>query len=436
MNLKMRVAIRGAVIVFSLSFFLGGVCAAETMTWEGCVFEAVQNHPDLISSAEKLKQAQADKLITQSAVLPQISSTLNGSRSRSGSTAKNATTGVSSSSISESYSYGLTGKQLLFDGFKASSDIAAASETIKASQYDYAVTSSNVRLDLRTAFVGLLRVQELIVITEDIASRRRQNLKLVKLRYQAGREHEGSLLTAEADLAQAEFEVTQAERGLALAQRQLMKELGREKFTSVKVAGDFTVDDADRKRPDFERLADNTPFLRELIAKKEAARLGVKSAKADFFPQVYLNGSLGQSSSTWPPDEEQWSAGVSLSFPLFEGGSRIAKVSKADSELNQARADERSGRDGVIFTLEETWTEFQNSLDKISVQRKYLEAFKKRAKIANAQYSTGLISFDDWIIIEDNLVDAKKSFLDSQANMLVAEANWVQARGGVLEYEN
>jgi len=43
------------------------------------------------------------------------------------------------------------------------------------------------------------------------------------------------------------------------------------------------------------------------------------------------------------------------------------------------------------------------------------------------------VSFDTWIIIEDDLVKAKKSFLNVQAEALVADAYWVQAKGGTLE---
>ena len=423
--------INGALIIIFLGCSLSNAWGAEpVMTWDECVREALQNQPELISAQEKIKQYRADKFTAESWALPQISADLSGKKSSATSESDVKTT-------TKNYSYGLTGKQLLFDGFKTLNDIGAASATVRSAEYDYEVTSSDVRLNLRTAFVGLLKAQELVSITEDIAARRKQNLELVKLRYQAGREHQGSLLTAEADLAQAEFEVKQAKRNVALAQRQLIKELGRRKFSPLEVKGGFTPENKDRTRPDFEAIAENTPFLKELIAKKEAVRLGLKSAKADFFPQVYLNGSLGQSSSEWPVEGgEQWSAGVSLSFPLFEGGSRIAKVSKARAELNQAQADERSGRDSVIYSLEDAWTQFQDAMDKISVQKKYLEAAEERAKIANAQYSTGLISFDDWIIIEDNLVSSKKSFLDSQANMLVSEAGWIQAKGGMLEYDD
>lgn len=412
-------------IIFLILFFISKcVEAEEIFNWEDCIKEAKKNHPDLIASQEKLNQARANKGIARSNLLPQISSSLSGKTSK-------ATTG----DTADKYSYDITGKQLLFDGLKTPYDITSAQEFVKSAQYNYEVTSSNVRLRLRSAFVELLRAQVLLGITGDISSRRKQNLELVKLRYEAGREHKGSLLTAQADLAQAEFEVAQAKRNVSLAQRRLTKELGRKEFTPIEVKGDFEITDNNGEKPNFENLADNVPFLKELIAKKETARFSLKSAKADFFPQVYLNTSAGKTASDWPPDKEEWSAGVSLSFPIFEGGSRIAEVSKAKAELNQAQADEQSGRDSVILTLEETWKDFQDAIDTVSVKKKFVEAVQERAKIASAQYSTGLITFDDWIIIEDNLVNSKKAHLDAQANLLVAEANWIQAKGGTLDYD-
>lgn len=421
-------------ILLCLHFIVCNAYAEEALTWQDCVREAVRHHPDLMSSGEKIKQSRADKAITRSGLLPQISSDLN--RTRSGAKYKNEMTGHTTSTLNDTYSYGISGKQLLFDGFKTYNDVRSASETVQAYLYDYEVTSSDVRLNLRTAFAGLLRAQALVSITENIALRRKQNLQLVQLRYEGGREHRGSLLTAEADLAQAELDVTQAYRNVDVAQSQLSRELGRRTFTPVKVTGSFEVSDTHRNKPDFEKFSEQSPFLNEVISRKEAARYGLKSVKGDFFPQVYLSGSLGRSSSYWPPDGDQWSAGVSVSFPLFQGGSRIAKVSRAKAVLSQAESDERSAHDSVVFTLENTWTQFQNAVDGISVQRKFLQAAEERAKIANAQYSTGLISFDDWIIIENNLVSAQKAFLDSQANMMIAEANWVQAKGGILENEN
>ena len=199
------------------------------------------------------------------------------------------------------------------------------------------------------------------------------------------------------------------------------------------MSGGFRIQYLDRERPDFENLTEYHPFLLGISAQREAARLGIKSARADFIPQVYVDANAGRIGSEWPPDEDEWSVGVGLSFPLFRGGRRIGEVSRNKALFKQAQADEQSSRDSIILSLEDTWTRLQDAIDRVKVQRKFLAAAEERAKITEAQYSTGLNSFDNWTIIEDDLVRAKKSFLDAQANALYAEANWNQAKGENIE---
>jgi outer membrane protein TolC len=412
------------IITLSSGFVLNNVSAEFVLTWEECVKEAKKNHPGLISAGEKLKQTQVNKVITASSALPQISSSVSEKSSK-----------TSSGGQSDTYSYTVTGRQLLFDGFKTASDVKAALKNIDAAEYRYRIVSSNVRLRLRSAFVASLKARESLTITKFISDRRKQNVDLVKLRYKAGREHKGSLLTAEANLAEALFEVKQAKRKISLSQRRMSKELGRKKLIPFKVKGNLDITNLEKKKPDFENLAKNVPVLKEFIVLKEAARFGVKSARADFFPQIYLNASAGKSDSDWPPDEGQWSAGISLSLPLFEGKRRRANMAKAKSALKQAEAEEQSGFDSVILTLEETWINFQDAIDKVAVQKKFLKAAEERAEIAQAQYSTGLVSFDNWTIIEDALVRAKKFFLEARAAALIAEAKWIQAKGETLDYD-
>lgn len=396
--------------------------AAQDLTWEDCVGLVLKNQPALISSREKLKQAKDAKTIIGSGLFPQISGSAGAQKSKA--------EGFDSQ---QSYSYGLSGRQLLFDGAKTMWDKAAANENVKNAQYNYAVTSSNIRLNLRLAFVNLLKAQELITITQDIAARRRQNLDLITLRYQAGREHKGSSMTAQADMAEAEFEVAQAKRNLQLAQRQLVKAIGLPAYVPIQVSGSFQVTGAMEAEPNFENLAAASPLLQSLMAQREAARYGLSSAQSNYLPQIFASGSINRSADNWPPDQKQWSLGVNLSLPIFSGGSQVASTARARSAYDQAKADERGGRDSVILTLVQAWTDYQDAAEKVAVQEKFLAAAQERSKISESQYSIGLITFDNWIIIEDDLINTKKNYLNTQANALLAEASWRQAKGETLD---
>ena len=417
-----------AVFLSAILFLFSGHVQGESLTWLDCVGEALKNNPDLVSASESVRQSEASVAANRSKMFPSLSGSLSGERS-----------GGDESDMSDSFAYGVSARQLLYDGGKSLSDTRSSSERLSASRFRYDVTSAGVRLSLRSAFVDLLKAQRQVTIAEDILSRRKQSTKLIRLSYEGGREHRGSLMTAEAKEAQAEFDLAQARRNVEMAQSKLRELLGRPALSGMDdlaVKGRFEPSVQEKDKPDFVKLAESTPLVNELISQSNAARLGVKSSKADFYPSVYASAGASRSASDWPPEKDQWNAGVSMSLPIFEGGSRVADVSRAKSVARQAESDEKGGRLSASAVLREKWIRMQNAIEKISVREKFLDASRERARISEVQYSSGLLGFDSWIIIEDDFVLAEQSFLDAQAGALTAEAEWVNAKGGTLENES
>ena len=397
--------------------------AEESVSWEQCVSEAKRAHPDLYSAEALLQQAEADKQVTGGSLLPQLSLSV--------SSLKNGTSGLGSSALS---SYTLSAQQLLYDGGKTSNQIASNAEAIKAAQYNYDAVSANVRFALRSAFIQLLKAQDLVGLAGEIADRRQNNVRLISLRYQGGREHIGSLRQAEADLAQAQFEVSQAKRGLVLAETTLASALGRDTHLPLRVQGAFKVSVLTERKPDLAQLVKNNPLFQQLDTKSKAARFDLDASRSAFSPQLYLTSSVGRGAfDRLPTDAMDWSAGITVSVPIYEGGAGRARVAKASALLSQQNAQEKSGYLQLYNALEQSWKSFQDARQLVLVQNKQLLAASERSKISNAQYSNGLVTFNDWVIIENNLVNAKKNYLNAEADMLLAEAQWIQSKGGALE---
>jgi len=411
------------VLVF-LAIFLRCAFAEEVLSWQDCLKEASKNHPDLVAAEEQVKQSEDSKKIAASALYPQIDGSLSASNSKN-----------SGASLTKTYAYGAAATQLLFDGAKKSNDIKASAESLLVSKQQFRFVSVNVRLRLRQAFIHLLKAQGMQRITEEIFSIRRQNFELITLRYQSGLEHKGALLTAEADLANAKYNISQTKRSISTAQRELAKEMGRETLILFAVQGDYEVKESAEDKPVFESLAASNPQVQQVVFRKAAAQFNLKSAYANFYPSIIGQANANKTASSWPPQKERWDVGLVLSLPLFEGGLRKAQVSQAKEVLSQLEANQRSIKDSVILSLEETWAALQDAIENVEVQKKSLAAAEERSRIAQAQYSTGFISFDSWIIIENNLVAAKVAVLNAEADALLAEANWIQAKGETLEYE-
>ncbi|MDD5254444.1 MAG: TolC family protein [Candidatus Omnitrophica bacterium] len=424
----------GSFLIFALFYcvFSRHVQAQETLTWADCLSEARKNHPDLIAAAENIKEQQAGKDITASSFYPQISASTDAGTSMKETTS--TLTGVTTKTTTDSYSYGVSGSQVIFNGLKTANDVKAASENISAARQAYRFTSSEIRYDLRSAFVNLLKAQELVRVNEEIVKIRRDSLVSIALRYQSGLEHKGALLTAEANVAEAKLAFAQAQREIDVVQRQLRKEMGSTESGSVRVKGDFAVQDTAKDKPDFLQLVKANPSVLQAVAQKNAAMFGIRSAYGNFSPQLSGSAGAAKASSRWPPKDDQWNLGLSLTMPLFEGGLKAAQLTQAESIYKQAEENERSLRDTAVVSLEQAWKELQDAVEGVHVQQKLLEAAQERSKIAAAQYATGFIAFDNWIIIENDLVKAKKDYVQSQANALLAEASWIKAKGETLEY--
>lgn len=393
------------------------------LTWADCLREAAQHHPDLISAKESVTQQQEAQTIAASGRWPQASADLGATSSWS-----------SRSGSGNAYSYGVSASQLLFDGFKAANTVRSSKENVKAAEAGYLFTSAGVRYRLRSAFIDLLKAQELQSLTQEIARIRKSNLDLIELRYKAGMEHKGALLTARANAAQAQSGIDSAARDLESARQQMIKELGRTQLTAVSVSGVLDAGETDVQKPDLAALALHNPSLQRISAQKRSAGFSLNADRGDFWPTVSLSGDVSRSDTRWPAEDQGSSAGVRVSLPLFAGGARVARLNQARSVYRQMAEEERSIKDGIILTLEQSWNVYRDAVDAVGIQKNFLDATEERAKIARQQYTVGLVTFDNWTIIEDGLVSGKRSYLDAQAGALLAEAAWVQAKGETLEY--
>lgn len=406
-----------------LNFFVisGLVFAQDISYWKDCVLEAQKQNPELGASRQQIQQYRYKRDVTASALYPQI---------KANSAASTATT---EKKAADNYSYDASLNQLIFDGWKTPSLVNQARKELQAWQINYIVLSSKVRYQLRYAFIQVLRARKLITISHNILKRRKQNRDLVLLRYNAGREHKGSLLNAQASLAQAEFDLAKSKRDAILAQRNLNKELGRQIFKIVNVEDPFRVTLIIKGQPDFEGIAVTNPVVQEIAARREAARFAVRAAQGDFLPLLTGQAQIGRTGEHWDPTTDEWSMGLKISLPIFDGGNNYANLSMQEAYYKKIKEDERQKRDVTVYNLVKSWTNFRNAMEEAIVQRKKLRAAMVRSKISEALYLNGYINFDDWTIIESELVAAQKLDVEAKTNTLISEADWLQSKGFTLE---
>jgi len=386
--------------------------------WNACVAAALAGNPDLVAAGLDVDGAAVDVDKANSGRLPQVKA--------SGSAR------TSDSSDGETYSAGVSASQLIYDMGRSGGEVDRARVGELAARADLESVSADVRYQLRTAYVKALKAQRLTDLSAEILKRREDSTRLIRLRYEAGREHRGSLLTAEAKEAEARLEQLQAARSQELAYRELAVVMGMTRAQRFRVKGDVAAPALPTVAPDVEALAAQTPAARRQSLARDSAELALDVTRAGRGPTVQASAEAGRS-GPWPPDEDSWSAGIGLSMPIFEGGGRSAAIRRAGLDLEAV--DARTGQDfrRLVETLRQRWVDYQNSVERAGIREKYREATTERAKIAEAQYSGGLLLFDNWIIIENEFVEAEKALVNAQADAMQAEAAWALALGRTLD---
>lgn len=399
--------------------FLNLSFSIEVMTWQQCQKQTLENNAELkIAKAKIGVEVNSLKIIDLNNDI-----TVGGSASvkRTGGDSSKNTAGV-----------GLSAQKLIYDGGKSNNLYLSGEEKLKSAEYNYKIVEANTRLTVRQYFCEALRSQELLDLSKTIIERRNQQYELVRLKYNGGLEHKGSYLKAKANLIEAQNEFSQAKRNLQINYDKLLYSMGLDLDKNISVTENIDKVSLS-KTPDFSNIITKSMVLKELISQRLQDEYSVNIAKANYLPTAYINGALNQSYSFSRygiyDSSSGWSVGGNLSFDLYDGNKKNYELEIAKSQLYQTNTSFASKARYVYLTLQEMWNNLIDAYDNIAVANIFLEASEERSKIASAQYSSGLISFTDWITIEDELISKKKAKLNSNLDTLIQEARWINAKG-------
>ena len=417
---------------------------ASGWTWARFVEEAARGNPELGAARAGVERAEATLRSRFGGFLPQLdlSSDFTYRDSSGGSTFfldggaidvptdDGAGTRGFGGRGNESYSIGLDLRQSLFTGFRRSGEVEQARAGLDEALGALEAVGAQVTFDLTSAFAELLYAQAQAELAREILERRRGNVRLIELRYEAGREHKGSFLRIAAAARQAEFDLARAERAITVSQRQMARVLGRAEAETLHAEGTFAVGDLDRP-DDFRALAERVPATLQALARVRAAEAATTVAASGFYPSVDALASLSRREEEFPPEDDSWSAGVSLTLPLFSGGSTWFDVRGAEADERRARFEAATSEEQAALDLERAFVAAEDAAEAVTVQRQFLEAAVTRAEIARAQYENGLLSFEDWDLIENDLIQARTTMLTTERDAAIARGRWRLAAGVV-----
>lgn len=400
----------------------------RVMTFEQCVKAVSEKNADLLTAAANVENMKALSSGAYSGFFPQLSAAAGYTDSSVSGNVPTPGAITQSVTVQNQYSESLSLNQSLFNGFSDMGKAKQGAANLEAAKAQLALAKVTLSATLKTAFAQLLFEQQSVDLTEAILKRQQNNLRMINLTFKGGNENKGNLLFQQATVSQASYQHDHAIRQLKNAVLQLGVLWGAAPNDIFKVAGELG-GHAPVMRPDFEGLALAHPNHVNFAQQRMSADAGVMVADGAWYPNVNLIGSIGDVGSSWPPDQQRWSVGVSLTFPFFPGTSAYYNSQSARALKRQAEFTEHSTDFKLVAAMENAYEGLLDAVTQVQVAEDFKLAAQERSIIANGKYKSGLLTFEDWTLIDQDLVTREQNLLNSQLSAMQAEATWDSAIG-------
>jgi outer membrane protein TolC/ABC-type uncharacterized transport system substrate-binding protein len=303
----------------------------------------------------------------------------------------------------------------------------------------------DIALEAATTYLNVLRAKAVERIEKENLNLTRSNLELAEVRKSIGISGPAEVYRWESAIANSRQEVLQAVSRRHQAERSLNRLLNRpldELFTTQDVRLDDPILITSHEQ--FMKSVNNpwalavfrsfmvkeglarSVELRRLDAAIAAQERQLASTNRSFWaPTAGLTGEVTQffaeegagkdpieipglpGGSSFPErDETDWSVGLRVALPLFEGGVRFADRKRAIEELARLEIERQATRERVALAIETALLKIQASFPSIQLSRDAREASLKNLDLVQDSYSLGVVSVID-------LIDAQTSALVS-----------------------
>jgi len=420
-------------------WLLAGMARGGPLTWPQAAREARDHNPALASAREAVDAAASGVTIATAGFLPSLSA--NGDLSRTGSRALDRSgAAVGPEADASSYEFGGSASWNLFEGGATWSARRQAVAAFARARASYRQASRQLRATLRSAFDRLLFDQRNLELLLSIKARLNKDTRYLEIQFRSGREPRWTFLKAQADEAGVDWQMTQAALDIAAQQQTLGTLLGRDAdgATALVAEGDLSAPAAPADvRGQYASLETRNPDILLEAAAVDSDEAALSRARATWFPTVRASADYDRADgAAWPPTRAGWSAGLSVSLPLFSGGGDLAAITQARHTwiasrhaLDDARATARS-------SLFAAWASYVSQTGHQPVLQLTADAAAERFRTVQGLYEAGQAGYLDFEQAESTLTQAQQSLLSGRLNLAQANESFVQALGSTLEDED
>lgn len=432
--------IKGLISCFIL-FLLIKVEAQTILSTQEAVELALEHNYGIKIAKNSVEIAENNADILNSGFLPRVTGNAGANYNRDNTEAEysDGRTTTLNGAESSRYNASVNLNYTLFDGLGRQYNYKRLKEEKQLSELDARETIENTILQLFTVYYNVAQLTENTSALQQTLNISKDRLTRAEYLFNYGQSTKLGILNAQVDINNDSINVINANQQLKNSKRDLNVVLGNALSSGFEVDTLITFVLQMNKIDLLEKVKANNVTLLQMEKNLLISEYNLKTWRSDYLPTLGLTGSYG-----WNKNDNNAasflavskstgiSAGLNLSWNLFDGGSTITQVKNAKIDLENQQLQ----KEQIIMDIERdfnnAWDDYQNKLTIYNVQEENILTAKNNFERTQEKYRLGQVTSIEFRQAQLNLLSAELIRNQAKYEAKLAELFVLQLSGELL----
>ena len=310
----------------------------------------------------------------------------------------------------------------LYTGKRLEENREAARLALNLADLQLETTLQGIRMQATEYYYDVLHTRNMIEVEQESVRALQEHLDNVNAQFRVGTVAKSDVLSSQVNLAEAQQSLTTAQNNYDNAVARLNNFIGLPTNTILR---------PQEQESCTAYALENHPDCAIADYQVRQAQAQRRALKAGYRPSVNAVATKNITGKEPFRDNitDSWTAGISMSWDVFDGGVTSSQIKEADASLTSAEESAAAARESIQLEVQTAFLNLRAAEQNIETTAIAIARAEEDYKIAQVRYAAGVDTNLAVIDAEEDLTDARSNYYYALYNYNTAKASLDYAMG-------
>lgn len=330
------------------------------------------------------------------------------------------------------FTFGGSATQLIWDFNQVRGRARAADRLAMSAEEQERVAAYVTTANIRRNFFVAREQKALIKVAADTRANVQRHLEQTRGFVNVGLQPDIALARAETDLANADVTLVNAQNNYEIAKTSLASSIGDPASAALEIADD-EIGMVEGEDQPIETLVTRAmtarPEVRALDRQSESLNLTIRALRGGYGPSLSASAGASETGTALDRLGPAWNVGMTLSWPVFQGGLTRAQVREAEANVQVTLAQLEAQRLQIRIDVQQAALSLRAvKVSQAATERAAVNA-REQLRLAQGRFAQGVGNAIELGDAQVAMTNAETQLVQARFNLSAARANLLAALG-------